>query len=197
METALEMDRNTVREKKQDLVQEENHVEGSEACDSDIEEVAMERLQKTSKVRHYKSKNSYHQIQRLRDKHCACEGQIEKLWSRDIALQQTIKNLCKMLKKIRCKATQQVVDIEKDLQRIFRTNSRVLKKPNEGRRASDKGCVQQGNLNTSCCEWRGSSRYFNGLRRFVAQEDTAATGECAQIGVVQRATLAGTFSAPR
>ena len=106
METALEMDRNTVQEQKQDLVQEEKHVEGSEAWDSDIEEVAMARLQKTSKVRKNKSKNSYHQIQRLRDKHyCACEGQIEKHKSRDTALQQTIKNLCKMLKKIWCKAT--------------------------------------------------------------------------------------------
>ena len=105
METALEMDRNTVQEQKQDLVQDEKHVEGSEAWDSDIEEMATARLQKTSKVRNYKSKNSYHQIQRLRDKHCACEVQIEKLWSRDTALQQTIKNLCKMLKKIWCKAT--------------------------------------------------------------------------------------------
>ena len=105
METAPEMNRNTVQEQKQDLVQEGKRVEGSEAWDSDIEEVAMARLQKTSKVRNYKSKNSYHQIQRLRDKHRACEGQIEKVWSRYFALQQTIKNLCKMLKKIWCKAT--------------------------------------------------------------------------------------------
>ena len=45
MESALGMDRNFNKKKKQELFQEKKHLEGSEAWDEDIREVAMARLQ--------------------------------------------------------------------------------------------------------------------------------------------------------
>ena len=124
--------------------------------DSDIKEVAMERLQQTNESLEQQEKQFFpvetkmrqmgSKIKGLRDKHRARPGPIEKLRSRDDALQKTSRDMhffCEKLKK-RFKA------MHKTMQ-VFQDEIARLENTNEGRRAIDAGSVQNNNANTSCC----------------------------------------------
>ena len=72
--------------------------------------------------------------------------------------------------------------------RTFRKNTLVWKTQVKGEKASDAGSVQQGSVDTSCCEGIAAGMQ---LRRFVEQED-AVTTRCPQSSTGERGSFVGT-----
>ena len=106
-----------------------------------------------------------------RDKRRAQEGHIEKLRSREIALQHTIEEFRKKKKRLQDAQekfhgnAETVADIQEEAQDI-QADITCLESTKEGRKASDAVSVQQaGNTNTSHCGGAAAdiSTFFEGL----------------------------------
>ena len=112
-----------------------------------LEQREQELMPVEAKMRH-----TCHKPQSLQDKHLQCEGQIQKLRSRDHVLHQSIRDAQKAVHDAQEELhghAHKASDIEKEMQAV-QDDIRRVENTNEESRASDASSVQQSSANTSC-----------------------------------------------